>query len=132
MKVKALLAVISIALPAAAQDYTCFQTPSGNIHCMIDSEGVRCDILEANYSFTKRPADCELDYGGAFFIDRQGRKGVVGCVGDTVASPGYPVLGYGSAIEANGITCTSERSGVTCTNSAGHGFSVARVEQKVF
>jgi hypothetical protein len=130
MKYIALLAVL--ATPATAQDYTTFQAPSGNIHCLIDSFGARCDILEATYSFTKRPADCDLDYGGAFYVEPQGRKGAVACVGDTVASTDNPVLGYGSTIEADGITCTSERSGVTCTNPAGHGFTIARASQSVF
>jgi hypothetical protein len=130
MKYIALLAVL--ATPVAAQDYTTFQAPSGNIHCWVDSDGARCDILEATYSFTKRPADCELDYGGAFYIGPQGRKGIVACAGDTVSSLDNPVLGYGSTIEAFGITCTSERSGLTCTNPAGHGFTLARARQTVF
>jgi hypothetical protein len=130
MKYSALLAVL--ATPAAAQDYTSFQAPSGNIHCLIDGYGARCDILEANYSFTKRPADCDLDYGGAFYIEPRGRKGGVACVGDTVANSSSPVLGYGSTMEFNGITCTSERAGVTCTNPSGHGFSIARAQQTVF
>ncbi len=130
MRYIALLAVL--APPAAAQDYTTFQAPSGNIHCLIDSFGARCDILEATYSFTKRPADCDLDYGGAFYVEPRGRKGGVACVGDTVASPDNPVLGYGSSISAEGITCLSERTGVTCTNPAGHGFTIARADQMVF
>jgi hypothetical protein len=130
MKYIALLAVL--ATPANAQDYTAFQAPSGNIHCWIDSTGARCDILEATQSFTKRPSNCDLDYGGAFYIDVQGRKGGVACAGDTVANLDNPVLGYGSTIEAYGITCTSERSGVTCTNPAGHGFTLARARQTVF
>jgi hypothetical protein len=130
MKYMVLLAVL--ATPAAAQDYTSFQAPSGNIHCWIDGYGARCDILSASYSFTKRPADCDLDYGGAFFVGPQDRKGIVGCVGDTVAQPANPVLNYGSSITFNSITCTSERSGVTCTNPAGHGFTIARARQTVF
>jgi hypothetical protein len=130
MKCIALFAVL--ATPALAQDYTSFQAPSGNIHCWIDGYGARCDILEATYSFTKRPADCDLDYGGAFFVEPRGRKGGVACVGDTVANPDSAVLGYGSRITFNGITCTSERSGMTCTNAAGHGFSLARAAQTVF
>lgn len=130
MKIIALLAVL--AMPATAQDYTSFQAPSGNIHCWIDGYGARCDILEATSSFTRRPADCDLDFGSAFFIDPQGRKGAVGCVGDTVAQPNNPVLGYGSRMEFHNITCTSERTGVTCTNPAGHGFTLARARQTVF
>jgi hypothetical protein len=132
MKNIVLLACLVIATPAAAQDYTTFQAPSGNIHCLIDSYGARCDILQATYSFTKRPADCDLDYGGAFYIEPRGRKGGVACVGDTVADPGNAVLGYGSTIAADGITCSSERSGITCVNAAGHGFTVARAQQTVF
>ena len=62
----------------------------------------------------------------------QANRGEIGCVGDTVANNANPVLGYGSTLEAYGITCTSEQSGMTCTNPFGHGFSIARAKQSVF
>ena len=132
MKISIFACALVLATPAIAQDLTTFQAPSGNIHCLIDSYGARCDILEANYSYSKRPADCDLDYGGAFYIDVQANRGEIGCVGDTVANNANPVLGYGSTLEAYGITCTSEQSGMTCTNPFGHGFSIARAKQSVF
>jgi hypothetical protein len=132
---KAILALFIFATPAAAQDYTAFQSPTGNIHCAIftgDYAGARCDVLQLNPSYTKRPADCDLDYGSAFYIGPRDRMGEVGCVGDTVADPQSAVLGYGGSISLGGITCTSAQSGMTCVNAAGHGFRVARSRQSVF
>jgi hypothetical protein len=132
---KAIFALLISVAPAAAQDYTAFQSPTGNIHCSIYSgefAGARCDVVELNPSYTRRPADCDLEYGSAFYIDPGARKGGVACVGDTIIDPRSAVLGYGGSISLGGITCTSAQSGMTCVNAAGHGFKVARSQQSVF
>jgi hypothetical protein len=132
-----LLAVLALAapLPLAAQDLVPFRSPSDNIHCLIvdmaDWQGVRCDIADYTPSFRKSPADCDLDWGGAFEVGARGRA-VVACVGDTVRDPGAPVLGYGQQVDGPGITCTSLRSGMTCMNADGHGFTLSRALQELF
>lgn len=112
-----------------------FQSPTGNIHCLMDAEGafayVRCDLRELVPSHTRAPADCDLDWGSAFAVEDQG-KGYLAYVGDTVQDRRNPVLPYGEAISWGGISCVSARTGVTCTDADGHGFSVARARQKVF
>ncbi len=52
---KAAVAVILCAAsPVLAGDFITFQSPTGNIHCLMDPEGavayVRCDLRELNPS----------------------------------------------------------------------------------
>lgn len=131
----ALLPLVAAA-PARADDLVFFQSPSGNIHCMIatgDWAVARCDILEVTkLSFPQRPTGCDLDWGHAFEIGPQDVKGYPACVGDTVVSPDAMELGYGRQVELGGFRCSSEKTGMTCTNPAGHGFEIAKGGQKVF
>ncbi len=124
------------ATPVAAQDYVVFTSPSGNILCGIfddDSPGARCDMRTLTPSYTTPPADCEQDWGAYFWIGAHGRSGELICVGDIVADPeSAPVLSYGRHITFAGVTCQSEESGVTCTNAAGHGFTIAKANQRIY
>lgn len=124
-----------LASPASAQDYLSFKSPTGNIHCAIFTHDrgteARCDLIELTPSFTKRPTDCDLDWGFAFLVGDKG-KGFAGCVGDTTIDQGNPVLPYGEAVSLGGIACVSAKTGMTCTNAEGHGFSVAKAKQRVF
>lgn len=132
---RALLVLLLTASPALADDMFLFQSPSGNIHCAIftgDYAAARCDVMEVTgMSFSKPPANCDLDWGHAFEVGPSG-SGAPACVGDTVASDEGFVLGYGKSFSADGFTCTSQTTGMTCTNEQGHGFSVAKARQKVF
>ncbi|MGL4319480.1 MAG: DUF6636 domain-containing protein [Paracoccaceae bacterium] len=136
MKISALLIVL--AAPAAAQDYAEFQTPSGNIHCVMygqdegGSPGVRCDMIDLVPTYTLPPPDCDLDYGSSFYIDTDADTGVLYCHGDTIILPTMDKLAYGEQLSVGGNTCVSERSGVTCTNPDGHGFTLSRARQKLF
>jgi hypothetical protein len=129
------LGLLSLAGPAAAQDYLGFQSPTGNIHCAIytwaGGAEARCDLRELTPSYTRRPAGCELDWGNAFAVAAVG-EGALVCAGDTVIDPRNPVLPYGQAVSLGGISCVSAETGMTCTNAAGHGFSVARARQRLF
>jgi hypothetical protein len=122
-------------LPANAQDFLSFRSPTGNIGCYIATgqfAEARCDLRQYTPSFPRRPASCDLDYGMAFVIGPGDGRGQVACVGDTALDPGAVVLGYGQQISLGGLTCWSDESGMTCTNAAGHGFKVARRGQSVF
>lgn len=133
MRAIALFALLLSAAPALAQDTASFRSPTGNIHCMILTRGdaeARCDLREATPSFAP-PADCEQDYGYAFVVGSVGPGRPI-CAGDTVFMPGSPVLAYGQSVMLGGFTCLSERTGMTCVNARGHGFSLARAQQRVF
>ncbi|WP_431299924.1 DUF6636 domain-containing protein [Tabrizicola sp. BL-A-41-H6] len=130
-----MLGFLVLAGPAAAQDYVGFQSPTGNIHCMIyrDASGAeaRCDLRDLVPSYREAPPGCDLDWGLAFAVGARG-AGVLACVGDTVIDPGNPVLVYGDAVSLGGISCVSAETGMTCTNGQGHGFQVARARQRLF
>ncbi len=134
MKVLALLPLL-LAGPALADDYIGFQSPTGNIHCAIyrfdGRTEARCDLRSYTPSYSRRPPDCDLDWGMAFAVGASG-KGALACVGDTVQDPGNPVLPYGEAVSLGGISCVSAKTGMTCTNREGHGFSVAKAKQRIF
>jgi hypothetical protein len=111
-----------------------FQSPSKNIACQYfdyDKQNIlRCDIA-AMETRPRRPADCDLDYGGAFEMNAKGPAARI-CHGDTVMDPRLPVLGYDEVWQRGGFTCKSERTGVTCFNTDRRGFSLARAKQEVF
>jgi len=124
------------ASPCAAQDYILFKSPSGNILCGIfddDYPGARCDIRSLTPSFTRRPADCDLEWGSSFWIGADARRGEVACVGDIVGSADEAqVLNYGRILSFGSITCISEEIGVSCTNDEGHGFTIAKARQQLY
>jgi hypothetical protein len=131
----AVLLFATLATPAAADDLLFFRSPTGNIHCLIatgDYAVARCDMKSLTPSFTAPPPDCDLDWGSSFEVALSSRKGVLGCVGDSVADPSAVELGYGQTLSLGGFDCTSERSGMTCTNPAGHGFTIAKARQTLF
>ena len=128
-------AMLLLAGPAKADLLYGFQSPTGNIHCLAyegaDGGEIRCDLLKLAPSYTKRPADCDLDWGHAFAVGTTG-KAYLACVGDTVADPNNEVLPYGEALSFGGISCVSAKTGMTCTNAAGRGFSVSKAAQRLF
>lgn len=120
-----------ISLPAIAQDETQFQTPSGNIHCLIADQSIRCDVLEITAKIPRQPSSCELDWGHVFNLNSRGR-GYRGCYGDTVADPKNPVLQYGKTLRYQGFVCTSRRTGLTCINRDKKGWELSRERQRFF
>jgi hypothetical protein len=127
----------TIALPATAQadpSYQ-FQSPSGNIFCLMgDGNDVVCDIADHTYVPPPKPSDCQQGWGGRFSLD-QGSAPVSHCHGDTIIPshtspgniPGEPTLEYGRTQTLGAITCDSEPTGMTCTDSrTGHYFRLSR------
>jgi Family of unknown function (DUF6636) len=111
---------------------TKFQTPSGNIGCVLDDGGVRCDIAERDWTAPK-PKGCELDFGqGLQASDAEDRASVV-CAGDTTLDPGAEVLPYGSVARAGDFSCTSGKAGVTCQDDGdGYGFFISKQAYRLY
>ena len=129
------LSLLTFAAPAHAQSGPAgFQSPSKNIACQYfdyDKQNIlRCDI-GAMETKPRRPADCDLDYGGAFEMNAKGPAARL-CHGDTVMDKALPVLGYDEVWQRGGFTCKSEQTGITCFNADRRGFSLARAKQEVF
>ncbi len=135
--------LLALSSPAFAQDYNgaladelvFFQSPDGNISCLIalgEYADVRCDIEDYVPSHSGPPPNCDLDWGGVFTISEDDTIGQLGCVGDTIGGPGGRKLPYGETETLWKFSCTSQVSGMTCTNSKGHGFTVSKDKQTLF
>jgi hypothetical protein len=116
----------------ALQSFTGFQSPSGNIGCVIGRRGgVRCDIRNRDWRPPPKPASCRLDWGFGLTVERRGRGRFV-CAGDTTLGQGRR-LAYGDAIRRGRFRCVSRRSGMRCVNRRnGHGFNLSRERAQRF
>jgi hypothetical protein len=113
-------------------DSTGFASPSGNIYCIIDPSGVRCDIRDRDWSPPPRPANCPpvTGYGNGIEIV-PGYPARFVCAGDTTYNQN--ALAYGDSITAGVLHCTSAESGMTCRDlQTGHGFTLARQAYDLF
>jgi hypothetical protein len=128
-----LAVVLALALlPApAALAFKGFESPSGNIGCVMTEQGARCDIKDHSWPLPKAPKSCEFDYGGSLFVGARGR-GSYGCVSDSAFGAG-PILGYGESVRKARYRCTSEEVGIRCRNLRnGHGFLLSRERVRLF
>lgn len=107
-----------------------FQSPSGNIACMLAdvlNGGVECDIADYIYAVPARPANCPLNFGDRFALS-PGEAPLMMCHADTVRVPGgMQTLNYGQTMSLGPISCNSEPAVMTCTDArTRHYFRVAR------
>ena len=134
MKVSALALIgtttvaAGFGFPATAHaDIENFQSPSGNIFCILDSNGAACDVRDHAYQLP-RPPECAqmLAWGDRFTLD-VGKPAAITCHGDTLQVPGESTLNYGQTQSAGTLSCQSQPSGIKCTDSkTGHYFRAAR------
>jgi hypothetical protein len=108
-----------------------FRTPFGAIGCGYFASTLRCDVRGGVVPSPPRPRDCDLDWGGGFYLKAHGRPTVV-CAGDTALNPSAQVVLYGSTWRQGGIACSSSANGLRCTNADGHGFLISRGEASRF
>jgi len=129
-------AVVALALSAsaAARVLPGFNSPTGNIKCYYNPNGltsrgysqvVRCGLDHADYGMQLQRR-CEAGDWHGFTLTPKGRPLLYcpgGASGDRVA---YRTLAYGSSRQLGPFTCTSHITGVTCRNRTGHGLFVSR------
>lgn len=138
MRLCLLPALVLVGAPAQAQGVEeSFGTPSGNIQCLYyEAEGerssLRCEIAEVSNEPLPQPDNCELDWGKAFEISAEARRGERICHGDTIAVPNPRVIAYGEVWSRGGFTCVSSRAGLRCQNARGAGFALSRARQVLF
>jgi hypothetical protein len=134
MKFSCLLVILSVVsgYSFAQKNMTgdAFQTPSGNIHCAWEGNGVRCDMMSRQGPTPPKPKSCPVDFGHAFGLPMKGSASWL-CAGDTVAGA-HPTLPYGAKWSRGGIECESEKTGLTCKNQTNQGFSLSKAVQKFF
>lgn len=132
-----LLAVVLTVLagPSAADVAVAFQSPTGNIHCMIHEFGgstqASCVMRDYRPSYKAIPAGCS-GLNIEFTVLDWSKAGGLGCSDDMLVRSANPVLPYGDAVSLGGISCVSAKTGMTCTNADGHGFTVAKARQRFF
>ena len=129
LAIAALLACSMYSSSAWAEE-AYFRTPSKNIYCAyFDYDGrpeVRCDIRSFTSTMGKRPADCDLDFGQAFAVRSDSRRGAAICHGDTVLDPNARALPYGQTWRWRDLSCASSPAGLRCANAKGAGFEISR------
>lgn len=120
--------------PSSFVHLEAFQTPTGNIGCMLIGGVARCDIVRRSWTLPPRPSSCPhiVDFGQGLEVGRSGAARFV-CAGDTARDPSSPKLAYGSASRVGPFDCVSRATGMTCTSrSSGHGFMLSVQRYRLF
>lgn len=129
----ALVVIAGAPTARADADYQFFQSPSGNIACLLGTASENgapratagCQVGEHGFPAPPRPSACTGGWGDSVAVT-QGRPSSMQCHTDTMLPSNDPVLPYGHSRSAGPITCESEPSGMTCTDTTtGHGFSLS-------
>lgn len=137
--------------PMAQFDSIEFITPSENVGCRLDDEGVRCVIDETEFPASMEPSGCahglsiqgtqrpEWTCGGqatSFGLTNDGGAWAdASPVGEvrSIRGTSYTVLEYGQTVSFAGTTCTSKNTGIECERSTGgHGFKLAKKTYQVW
>lgn len=115
-------------------DSVTFQTPSGNIGCVMATKFVRCDIYERDWSPPPKPASCEYDWGHSVELEQDGPTFL--CVSDAVTAPGgdsgFPTLAYDDTKRVGPFTCLSTEQAMKCQATSGHGFTLSRQKVRLY
>ena len=114
---------------AQEASHSTFQSPSGNINCMMYASGgeigARCEVVDHTWAAPPRSPDCPLNWGDRFYLTQGGDAGF-GCYHQEFPTA-ERTLGYGQTQSVGTLTCDSESTGMTCTDSStGHYFRVSR------
>jgi hypothetical protein len=123
----------TIAVPATAHAVPdgSFQSPSGNVYCVMGVNNTGANVAACQvhrYSYAAPPrGDCQLGGWGSQIRLEQGTQPDFECVGGALAAPPIPTLDYGQTRSVGAITCDSEPAGIACTDSStGHFFRISR------
>jgi hypothetical protein len=111
-----------------------FQSPTGNIGCMLVGGIARCDIVHRTWVLPPRPASCPriVDFGQGLEVEG-GSAGRFVCAGDTARDPASAKLPYGTGTQVGDFVCVSRSTGMTCTNRvSGHGFTLSVQRYRLF
>ncbi|MFC7674236.1 hypothetical protein ACFQWH_14210 [Mycolicibacterium sp. GCM10028919] len=144
-------AATTVLLPATAhaeETRQTFQSPSGNIQCVLETEGgsttpiALCQIANKIFTVpagsgrgqTDEPCPGDSGSGNDFRLD-QGQPGFIRCsFAALTGGAGIPgqTLVYGQSRSLGAVTCQSQPTGMTCTDtSTGHFFRVSRESYQV-
>ena len=126
-------AALAILAPSASAKFTFFESPSGNIGCVINGGGVRCDIQRHSWPTPPKPSSCDVDYGEGVAVGKRDVPASFVCAGDTVFTPDAEVLPYGERIRIKRFRCASKQKGMRCVNRDNkHGFFLSAQDVRLF
>ncbi|OBG81190.1 hypothetical protein A5701_10650 [Mycobacterium sp. E3305] len=126
-----LLAAATAAGPAHAEPFYHFQSPSGDVTCVMaafgaDAPRASCGVTDPTYVMPPRPQSCMGAFGDQVDIV-QGSSPAMVCHTDTTRGVGLPTLQAGDTRSVAALTCKGEPAAVTCTDSGtGHFFRLSR------
>ena len=122
---------VGTATVAHADNLYQFQSPSGNISCVMASLAgiiphVSCESVDHTWVIPPRPQSCVGAWGDRIDIV-QGSSAAMSCHTDTTRGSGLPTLQYGDTRSVASFICESKPIGITCTDSStGHFFRISR------
>ena len=112
-------------------DEAFFQTPSGNVYCVLNRALARCDIIRRTWLPPAKPAGCDFDWGNGAYVEA-GTAGMT-CASDTLIGSARQTLEYGESLRAGPLRCDSQSTGVTCSSvQTSHGFTLASAQYALF
>lgn len=127
-------AAASSSLADSARVLPGFRSPSGNIKCYYNAQGLgsagttpelTCSLDHADYGLKLQHRCAAGDWHGFTLTPKQ--RPAIFCPGGASGDhPAYRTLPYGSSWQRGAFTCSSRVTGVTCRNRAGHGLFVSR------
>jgi hypothetical protein len=103
-----------------------FDTPSGNIHCVLARALLLCEI--GSRLQPQPDGTCETPSAWLGVILPNVGGATPECSSHTAVGVSAPTLDYGDRWERAGISCDSESTGLTCTNAIDNGFFLSREE----
>ena len=123
------------ALGQEPQQLSRFESPSGNLYCVLDSDFIppSCELLKGAILAPELCGDGPSQVVGRIEFTDGDPQPV--CNSDTIREPDAPVLGYTGVAAWDGTTiqCLIETIGVTCIDTAAtRGFFLARGQYAVF
>lgn len=125
----------AFAVEDIPQELSRFETPTGNIYCVLDDGGIppSCEIGEGGVRDEAACIEAPSPVVGRIELTERGAVPV--CNSDTIRTAGPPVLGYGAVASWPGLSiqCLVEEIGVTCLNTGTEqGFFLARGRYQLF
>lgn len=127
----AAIAALGPAATAGADPFYQFQSPSGDVTCVMaafqgDTPLASCGVSEPTYVMPPRPQSCEGAFGDQIDLV-QGSSPAMVCHTDTTRGSGLPTLQTGETRSVASLTCTGEPAAITCTDAGtGHFFRISR------
>jgi hypothetical protein len=128
------IAAAATSSSAAGRALPGFRSPSGNIKCYYNPQGLgsagttpvlTCSLDRADYGM-KLQRRCDAGDWHGFTLTPKSKPAIFCPGGASGDRPTYRTLPYGAGWQRGAFTCTSRVTGVTCRNRAGHGLFVSR------